>query len=91
MKKQLTRISLLQSSKILTALYFLLGFIYTLIGIPMIIFGGPPLKVMGYVYLFMPVLMGCIGFLVVLLFGAAYNFLAKRLGGIEVEITTVGQ
>ena len=89
MKKQLTRISLLQSSKILTALYFLMGFIYTLIGIPMIIFGGPQFKIMGYVYLFMPVLMAVIGFLCVLLFGAAYNLLAKRLGGIEVEITTI--
>jgi hypothetical protein len=35
MKKQITRISILQSSKIATVLYFLVGFIYTLIGIPM--------------------------------------------------------
>ena len=89
MKKQLSRISLLQSSKVLTALYFLMGFIYTLIGMPMIIFGGPKFRVMGYVYLFMPILMAVIGFVFVLLFGAAYNFLAKRLGGIEVEITTI--
>jgi len=40
MKEQITRISILQSSKIATALYVLLGFIYTLIGIPMLIFGG---------------------------------------------------
>jgi hypothetical protein len=89
MKQQLTRISLLQSSKILTALYFLMGFIYTLIGIPMIALGGPQLKIMGIIYVFMPILMAVLGFVCVLLFGAAYNFLAKRLGGIEVEITTI--
>lgn len=89
MKKQLTRISLLQSSKILTAMYFLMGFLYTLIGIPMIIFGGDQLKIMGYVYLFMPVLMAIIGFVCVMIFGAIYNVLAKRLGGIEVEVATI--
>jgi len=40
MTKQLVRISILQSSKIMTALYVLMGCFYTLIGIPMIIFGG---------------------------------------------------
>jgi hypothetical protein len=89
MKKQVSRISLLQSSKILTALYFLMGFIYTLIGIPMIIFGAPQFKIMGYIYLFMPILMAIIGFICVMIFGALYNVLAKRLGGVEVEITTI--
>jgi hypothetical protein len=40
MKKQIVRISILQSAKIMTALYVLMGFIYTVIGIPMTIFGG---------------------------------------------------
>jgi TRAP-type C4-dicarboxylate transport system permease small subunit len=66
-----------------------MGFIYTLIGIPMILFAGPGFKIMGYVYLFMPILMAIIGFICVLIFGAAYNLLAKRLGGVEVEITTI--
>jgi hypothetical protein len=35
MKKQVVRISILQSSKIITPIQFLVGFIYTLIGIPM--------------------------------------------------------
>jgi hypothetical protein len=39
MKKQLIRISVLQSSKIMTALYVLMGFIYTPIGIGMMVFG----------------------------------------------------
>jgi hypothetical protein len=89
MKKQISRISILQSSKILTALYFILGFIYTLIGIPMMVFGAGPMKMIGVVYLFGPVFMAILGFLGVVIFGAIYNALAKRLGGFEFEITTV--
>ena len=47
MKKQLIRISILQSSKIMTALYVLMGFIYTLIGIPMIVFGTGAVQKIG--------------------------------------------
>ena len=89
MKKRITRISVLQSSKIATALYFLIGFIYTLIGIPMIIFGGKQLQIMGIIYLCMPVLMAILGFVFFALFAALYNVLAKFLGGFEVEVTNV--
>ncbi|MEY4482936.1 MAG: hypothetical protein RL693_388 [Verrucomicrobiota bacterium] len=86
MKKQLIRISVLQSSKIMAALYVLMGFLYTLIGIPMIIFGGKELQIMGIIYLFMPVLMGILGFIFFAIFAAIYNSLAKWLGGFEVEV-----
>lgn len=89
MKKQIIRISILQSSKILTVFYVLTGFIYTLIGIPMIIFGPKPLKVMGAIYLFGPVFMGIFGFIFFVIFAALYNLLARWLGGVEVEIKNV--
>jgi len=89
MKKQMVRISILQSSKILTAMYVLMGCIYTLIGIPMIIFGNPDLRVMGVVNLFMPVIMGIVGFVFFVVFAAIYNFLAKQFGGVEVEVRDV--
>ena len=89
MKKQLTRISVLQSSKVMTALYVLMGFIYTLIGIPMIIIGGEQLRIMGIIYLLMPVIMGIMGFIFFVIFAAIYNLLAKLLGGFEVEIKNV--
>lgn len=89
MKKQLIRISILQSSKIMTVLYVLLGFIYTLIGIPMIIFGSKPFKLMGIVYLFMPLIMGIMGFVFFAIFAALYNLLAMWLGGFEVEIKNI--
>jgi hypothetical protein len=62
MKKQLIRISILQSSKIMTAMYVLMGFIYSLVGIPMIVFGSGQLKIVGIVYLLMPIAMGVFGF-----------------------------
>jgi hypothetical protein len=89
MKKQLIRISILQSSKIMTALYVLMGFIYTLIGIPMIIFGGKQLQIMGIIYLLMPIIMGIFGFIFFVIFAAIYNSLAKWLGGFEIEIKNI--
>ena len=89
MKKQLIRISILQSSKIMTALYVLMGFIYTLIGLPMIIFGGQQLRIMGIIYLFMPILMGLLGFVFFVIFAAIYNVLAGWLGGVEVEVKDI--
>ena len=90
MKKQIARISILQSSKILTAMYVLMGFIYTFIGVPMIVFGNAGLRVMGVVYLFMPVIMGIMGFIFFVVFAAIYNALAKPLGGVEVEVRDIG-
>ena len=89
MKKQLIRISILQSSKIMTALYVLMGFIYTLIGIPMIIFGGDKLRVVGIIYLLGPIIAGILGFIFFVIFAALYNLLAKWLGGFEVEIKNI--
>ncbi|CAN5707112.1 hypothetical protein BH11VER1_BH11VER1_12720 [soil metagenome] len=89
MKKQLIRISVLQSSKIMAALYVLMGFLYTLIGIPMIIFGGKEIQIVGVIYLFMPVLMGVLGFIFFAIFSAVYNLLAKWLGGFEVEVKDI--
>jgi len=91
MKKQLVRISILQSSKIMTALYVLMGFIYALIGIPMIIFGSPTIQKMGILYLLMPIIMGILGFIFFVIFAAIYNLLAGWLGGFEVEIKSVDE
>jgi len=89
MKKQLIRISILQSSKIMTALYVLMGFIYTLIGIPMIIFGSNQLRIIGIIYLLGPIIAGVLGFIFFVIFAAIYNVLATWLGGFEVEIKNI--
>ncbi|HEY1893037.1 MAG TPA: hypothetical protein VGG52_00690 [Chthoniobacterales bacterium] len=90
MKKQLSRISILQSSKIATALYVLTGFIYTLIGIPILIFGNEKLRVLAIIYILMPIIMAIFGFVFFVIFAAIYNLLAKWLGGIEVEVMDIG-
>jgi hypothetical protein len=71
-------------------LYVLMGFIYTLIGIPILIFGNEKLKVLAIIYILMPIIMAIIGFVFFVIFAAIYNLLAKWLGGIEVEVTDVG-
>ena len=89
MKKQIVRISVIQSSKIMTLLYTLFGFIYTLIGIPMIIFGSSQMKILGIVYLFGPVFMGVLGFIFFAIAGAIYNLAASVVGGFEFEVRDV--
>jgi hypothetical protein len=89
MKKQMIRISILQSSKIMTAMYVLMGFIYSIIAIPMIVFGNSQVRIIGLVYLFMPVLMGILGFVFFVIFAAIYNLLASWLGGVEIEVKNV--
>jgi hypothetical protein len=89
MKKQIVRISILQSSKIVVALYCFLGFIYTLIGIPMAVFGTHQLRIMGIIYCFGPVFMAILGFIFFVLSAAIYNFLAGFLGGFEFEVKEV--
>ena len=89
MKKQVVRISVLQSSKIVTALYVIFGFIYSLIGILVLIFGGQNLRTMGIFYILMPIIMAILGFIFFIIFAALYNFLVKYLGGIEVQIKNI--
>jgi hypothetical protein len=73
----------------MTALYVLMGFIYTLIGIPMIIFGNNQIRIIGIIYTFGPIFAGIFGFIFFVIFAAVYNFLAKWLGGFEVEIKNI--
>ena len=88
MKYEITRISALQCSKINTALYAMIGFIYTLIGLFMVLFGGPSFQMAGVIYILMPIILGVIGFVGTLYFAAIYNWLTKRLGGFEFEMKT---
>ena len=89
MKKQIVHISILQSSKIIIAIKVLTGCLFALIGVPMVILGDPMIRTMGVVYLFMPIIMGILGFIVFVVGAAIYNFLARQFGGIEVEVRDV--
>ena len=74
----------------MTALYVVMGFIYTLIGIPILILGPDQLKVMAIIYILMPIIMAVFGFIFFVIFAALYNLLAKWLGGFEVEVMNIG-
>lgn len=90
MKKQIIHISILQSSKIMVVLYVLMGCLYTIIGIPMIIFGNDKIRILGLFYLLGPIWLGLLGFIFFVVFSAIYNGLARIFGGFEVEVKDIG-
>ncbi len=89
MKRRVTRISILQSSKIVTLLYVILGFVYVPFGIGMLIFASGELRFMGFIYLAMPIVMACFGFVAFVVGAWLYNILAKYVGGFEVFVEHV--
>jgi hypothetical protein len=89
MKKQISRISVAQTSKIVALMYVFLSLIYSVIGVPMIIFGGSQVKVMGFMYLFMPILAGIFGFIFVAFACWVYNVVAGKFGGVEFEVKDI--
>jgi hypothetical protein len=89
MKKQIIRISILQSTKICAVLYALFGCLYTLISIPMFVFGNSTLKIMALFYFFGPIWMGLIGSVFFIIAAAIYNWLASYFGGFEFEVRDV--
>lgn len=89
MKKQIKRISVAQTSKVVAILYVAFSLIYSVIGIPMILFGNAQIKGMGFMYLFMPILAGIFGFIFVAFACWIYNIVASKFGGVEFEIKDI--
>lgn len=97
MRVRISRISILQSSKIMTALYVVLGAFYSLFGFPRISLFGIPMmdfndgqqQMMPLMYVVMPVLMAIFGFIGFVIVCALYNLLALFLGGFEYEMTEI--
>ncbi len=83
MKKQIKRVSVVQTSKVVAVFYVLISLIYAVIGALMVAFGSGQIKAMGTMYIFMPILMGLFGFIMMLLSCWLYNVAAKWVGGIE--------
>ena len=89
MKLQVTKVSIIQSSKIVTLLYALFGMIYVPLGILGLAFGEDKDKI-GAVFLILgPLWTSIIGFVFFAFSGALYNFLAKWVGGFEVHMADV--
>ncbi|MDA0990430.1 MAG: hypothetical protein O3A51_06725 [Verrucomicrobia bacterium] len=89
MRKQITHISVLQTSKIATLLYLVFSLLYVPIGFGMLIFGGTELKIMGCIYMAMPLIMGIFGFVGAVIACAVYNLCARWVGGVEFTVTDI--
>ena len=89
MKKQISKISIFQTSKIMTLMYVIFSLLYIPFGIGMLIFGGDAMKIMGIIYIAMPIIMGVFGFIFIVIGAWFYNLLASWVGGVEFEVTDI--
>jgi hypothetical protein len=87
MKKQITHISILQSSKVLALVYFVL-FAIIFIPLGLIALLTEPLKD-ALVLFIMPFVYLIISFITCIILIATYNFVAGYLGGVEFSLGDV--
>lgn len=89
MKKQIVQVSILQSAKVMAALYFVISIPFALLMmIPAMLSPAPGMSV-GMLIL-MPVFYTVFGFLFSLLGAWVYNLVAARIGGFEFQTVEVG-
>jgi len=90
MKKQIKRFSVLQTSKVIAVIYVVMSAIFLIpIGLIMMMVGSQNnvFPFMGGVMFFvMPLIYGLFAFIGGIIFCFFYNLVAKRTGGIEVEV-----
>lgn len=83
MKKQISNISPLQTAKILAVIYFVIALPFLLL---MLVMPGPKPPFFSGLLLVMPFFYALSGFLFTLFGAWVYNFVAKRIGGIEFTV-----
>ena len=90
MKKQIVRVSPLQTAKVFAALWFATTLpIILLMAIPMMLMPNSPPNPFSFFLIAMPFIYAIVGF-VFTLFGAwVYNLVAARIGGIEFTLQDV--
>lgn len=89
MKKQIVQVSILQSAKVMAALYFVISIpMALLMMIPAMLSPAPGVSV-GMLIL-MPVFYTLFGFLFSLFGAWIYNLVAKRIGGFEFQTVEIG-
>ena len=89
MKKQIVQVSILQSAKVMAALYFVISIPFALLMmIPAMLSPTPRLGI-GMLVM-MPIFYTLFGFLFSLLGAWIYNLVAARIGGFEFQTVEVG-
>ena len=91
MRHQVTRVSVLQTSKIIAILYALFGLLLVPVGCMVLALGAEDstYTLLGVFYLLGPVLYGVLGFVFTAIGIWIYNLVAGRIGGIEFELKEV--
>jgi len=91
MKKQITRISPVQTSKVVAFLYASFAVITVPVGIVFLLIGGRDghNRALGLTLILVPFFYAAAGFVLGLIGTAIYNFIAKRFGGFEFTVTEV--
>lgn len=89
MKKRIKRISVKQSAKVITSIY---GLAALIIGVPLVVIQMIATRdvVTSFGILLFLALYLLIAFVGIMLVFTVYNFVAKKFGGIEVELEDVG-
>jgi hypothetical protein len=89
MKKQIVQVSMLQSAKVMAALYFVISIPFALIMVLTTSFTNPTGVGWGMV-IAMQIFYTIFGFLFTLLGAWIYNLVAARIGGFEFQTVEVG-
>ncbi|ARN57218.1 hypothetical protein [Sedimentisphaera salicampi] len=90
MKKQISRVSVFQSSKVVALLYFFFGLPPALAGLFIVLFANQTEQKIAVIpFLLMPIILSVMGFVFLSIMIAIYNFLASKVGGIEFETREV--
>ena len=82
MRTQIKRISILQTSKVITLIYPIFGLIHTMIGIWMLTSPEQP-NWLGILLICVPLIIGIFGFVFSVIGCCLYNLIASEVGGIE--------
>ena len=88
MKKQITSFSAVQTGKVFAALYFVLSIPFVMLMALMLPFSKGASPFSGLFLIALPILYALMGFVFVALGAVVYNFVAKRVGGIEYTTST---
>jgi len=85
MRRQITHVSIHQTSKVFALLYFCISLLFVPIAIGVIAASPRSSRGMGMFLIFAPLIYGAVGYVGSALFAAIDNFLARRVGGVEFE------
>ena len=88
LKKQIKSFSAIQTGKVFAALYFVFSIPFVLLMGLMLPFSKGSTPFSGLFLIALPFLYALMGFIFVALGAVIYNFVAKRVGGIEYTTST---